>query len=291
MKKYLLCLPLFIYTIIYGQNSILWEITGPKIKPSYLMGTMHVGDQRILNLNDSVHICMQKSKVLALELNLDQSLKPGQMIKLLSMIKLPQDTSYSDLLNSDDLAYLHQNLERQLISPFNQIWTQLKPSFVGLLMMQSDTNIAQNSDTPPLDLYLHELSKKYKLKHTGLELLTDQIRVLDALPLKTQAQLLIEELKDSTPLNVYDKLLELYLDQDIESLKKLIEENELNDHFKNNIIGNRNITMTSQLIQLAKKKRTFVAVGAGHLGGEDGIISLLREKGFNVRAVYAPFNN
>lgn len=291
MKKYLLCLPLFIYTIIYGQNSILWEITGPKIKPSYLMGTMHVGDQRILNLNDSVHICMQKSKVLALELNLDQSLKPGQMIKLLSMIKLPQDTSYSDLLNSDDLAYLHQNLERQLISPFNQIWTQLKPSFVGLLMMQSDSNIAQNSDTPPLDLYLHELSKKYKLKHTGLELLTDQIRVLDALPLKTQAQLLIEELKDSTPLNVYDKLLELYLDQDIESLKKLIEENELNDHFKNNIIGNRNITMTSQLIQLAKKKRTFVAVGAGHLGGEDGIISLLREKGFNVRAVYAPFNN
>jgi len=291
MKKYLLCLPLFIYTIIYGQNSILWEITGPKIKPSYLMGTMHVGDQRILNLNDSVHICMQKSKVLALELNLDQSLKPGQMIKLLSMIKLPQDTSYSDLLNSDDLAYLHQNLERQLISPFNQIWTQLKPSFVGLLMMQSDTNIAQNSDTPPLDLYLHELSKKYKLKHTGLELLTDQIRVLDALPLKTQAQLLIEELKDSTPLNVYDKLIELYLDQDIESLKKLIEENELNDHFKNNIIGNRNITMTSQLIQLAKKKRTFVAVGAGHLGGEDGIISLLREKGFNVRAVYAPFNN
>ena len=291
MKKYLLCLPLFIYTIIYGQNSILWEITGPKIKPSYLMGTMHVGDQRILNLNDSVHICMQKSKVLALELNLDQSLKPGQMIKLLSMIKLPQDTSYSDLLNSDDLAYLHQNLERQLISPFNQIWTQLKPSFVGLLMMQSDSNIAQNSDTPPLDLYLHELSKKYKLKHTGLELLPDQIRVLDALPLKTQAQLLIEELKDSTPLNVYDKLLELYLDQDIESLKKLIEENELNDHFKNNIIGNRNITMTSQLIQLAKKKRTFVAVGAGHLGGEDGIISLLREKGFNVRAVYAPFNN
>lgn len=291
MKKYLLCLPLFIYTIIYGQNSILWEITGPKIKPSYLMGTMHVGDQRILNLNDSVYICMQKSKVLALELNLDQSLKPGQMIKLLSMIKLPQDTSYSDLLNSDDLAYLHQNLERQLISPFNQIWTQLKPSFVGLFMMQSDSNIAQNSDTPPLDLYLHELSKKYKLKHTGLELLTDQIRVLDALPLKTQAQLLIEELKDSTPLNVYDKLLELYLDQDIESLKKLIEENELNDHFKNNIIGNRNITMTSQLIQLAKKKRTFVAVGAGHLGGEDGIISLLREKGFNVRAVYAPFNN
>lgn len=291
MKKYLLCLPLFIYTIIYGQNSILWEITGPKIKPSYLMGTMHVGDQRILNLNDSVYICMQKSKVLALELNLDQSLKPGQMIKLLSMIKLPQDTSYSDLLNSDDLAYLHQNLERQLISPFNQIWTQLKPSFVGLLMMQSDTNIAQNIDTPPLDLYLHEQSKKYKLKHTGLELLTDQIRVLDALPLKTQAQLLIEELKDSTPLNVYDKLIELYLDQDIESLKKLIEENELNDHFKNNIIGNRNITMTSQLIQLAKKKRTFVAVGAGHLGGEDGIISLLREKGFNVRAVYAPFNN
>jgi uncharacterized protein YbaP (TraB family) len=50
-------------------------------------------------------------------------------------------------------------------------------------------------------------------------------------------------------------------------------------------LDNRNIAWIPTLEELFKKSTSFVAVGAGHLPGELGVISLLKQKGYTVEAI------
>jgi uncharacterized protein YbaP (TraB family) len=51
------------------------------------------------------------------------------------------------------------------------------------------------------------------------------------------------------------------------------------------MLDNRNLKWIPQIIETSKETPTFYAVGAGHLGGEKGVIRLLRKEGFKVTAV------
>ena len=100
MKAAFFAILLFIQVFVLAQSSILWEVTGPKIKSLYLMGTMHIANEQILDLPDSVFICMKKSKVLALELDMDKTGGAAMALKMMKLIKMPKDTSYPDQTSS-----------------------------------------------------------------------------------------------------------------------------------------------------------------------------------------------
>ena len=289
MKAAFIAILLFIQVFVLAQSSILWEVTGPKIKSLYLMGTMHIANEQILNLHDSVFIFMKKSKVLALELNMNKTGGAAMALKMMKLIKMPKDTSYADLLSRSDLIYLNNALKEQLAPPFDKVWAGLRPAFVGLLILQQDSNLNADTALLPLDIYLYQKSKDFKMKHKGLETMEEQLAALNATPLKAQAESLLAALKDTTSQALYNDLLQAYIDQDIDALYQIIHAEEGNSSFKQNILTNRNYSMTDKMLLLAKKKRTFVAVGAGHLGGEEGILALLKKQGYTLRPVQVPY--
>ena len=82
-----------------------------------------------------------------------------------------------------------------------------------------------------------------------------------------------------------NQLLNLYTQQDIEGLSKMIDQEEVMKAHAPEFLFSRNHNWVNQLDDIMKKTPSFIAVGAAHLPSDDGLINLLRKKGYTVEAV------
>jgi uncharacterized protein YbaP (TraB family) len=82
---------------------------------------------------------------------------------------------------------------------------------------------------------------------------------------------------------------EVYHSQDIDRMQVLMAEQEMSSDMMDALINRRNETMASRFIELTSTAKVFCAVGAGHLGGEAGMIRLLREKGYELKPLRFTF--
>jgi hypothetical protein len=105
-----------------------------------------------------------------------------------------------------------------------------------------------------------------------------------------QAKILLETLTDSIDIKEsFDKLLSAYLEMDDNLIMELTSDPSLPKEFMDKIVIERNYLMTERLLSLLPKGKVFVAVGAAHLFGDEGIIYLLQKKGYNVTPVHFCF--
>lgn len=143
-----------------------------------------------------------------------------------------------------------------------------------------------------LDMFIYQTGRKYNKKIVGLEEVRGsiiplmQLRGDDAKPKEENLLILTKILKNR---NFNDALKELYREKDIvmlDSIYKLMISKKAHDVF----ITNRNKIMTKSIDSLAKKGSLFSAVGAAHLAGKEGIIELLRAKGYTVKPIFDAFS-
>jgi len=80
-------------------------------------------------------------------------------------------------------------------------------------------------------------------------------------------------------------LADLYLAQNIQGLTNALEQNLPPSYYKA-LFEDRNRAWMKKISKLISKKSVFFAVGAGHLGGQNGLLELLRQKGFVVTPVF-----
>jgi uncharacterized protein YbaP (TraB family) len=117
--------------------------------------------------------------------------------------------------------------------------------------------------------------------------------LFDDLPLKDQITLLKDTLDNlHTIAHLLDDIQAAYLDRD---LKRLLELNEasmrdsdpqLAATFKRKIIVERNHRMAERMLSGLGEGQQFIAVGALHLAGEEGLLKLLSERGYRLSRVY-----
>jgi uncharacterized protein YbaP (TraB family) len=92
-------------------------------------------------------------------------------------------------------------------------------------------------------------------------------------------------LKEGTGGEEYRKLVTKYFDEDIKGLYELMSSEGMMNDFKEIMLDNRNIAWVLALQEEMKAQKLFIAVGAGHLGGEKGVVSLLREAGYQLTPI------
>jgi uncharacterized protein YbaP (TraB family) len=81
-------------------------------------------------------------------------------------------------------------------------------------------------------------------------------------------------------------MIAAYKSQDVEKLYLGAVEDEKSDpDFQKKLLDDRNTAWIPKIEAFVKDKPTFIAVGAGHLGGKNGVIQLLRAKGYDVKAI------
>jgi uncharacterized protein YbaP (TraB family) len=131
-----------------------------------------------------------------------------------------------------------------------------------------------------------KVAKKDSLPINGLETVEFQLQIFDEVPYSVQAKMLEKTLLDfDKSKKELKELVSIYKSKDINKMQQEVA-NELEyGQYEDLLIKKRNSNWVPLISKTVKEKSTFIAVGAGHLGGENGIISLLRKAGFTITPV------
>ena len=133
-----------------------------------------------------------------------------------------------------------------------------------------------------------EMAKPKKKEMAGLETIEYQMSIFDSIPYKAQAQMLVESIQaGDAGSDELDEMVKLYKDQDLAGMQKMFKSEEGGiGEYEDVMLTNRNRNWIPIMGKMMTEKITFFAVGAGHLGGETGVINLLRKEGYSVRPLF-----
>ncbi len=249
---------------------------------NYLFGTIHSDDYRIMDLPGQVTTAFDSSRSFVMEVIPDAD---AILHSMLSMV-FTDGRSLEGVVGRDRFREVVEAVESSGMS--EEAIKDFKPwAIVTILSLPP----AKTGDF--LDLYLYKSALDAGRPVIGLETIDEQLAVLDGLSESDQVELLNETLKVLEQLPaVHERLLVTYLKRDLDELVRLADEylhagdSEVGERFKEAALDVRNGRMTKRMIPLLRKGGHFVAVGALHLPGEDGILTRLKASGFEVRAVY-----
>ncbi len=262
------------------KKNLLWEISGQGLKkPSYLFGTIHVACSDQLMLSSALKRSFNSSHQLYLEVDLDD---PNLMRNSLGGSTLKGGSSLKDYLSIKDYAKANQFFQKNISLSLDSLST-IKPIFLLAMVYPALLNCKIAS----WESILMELARSQKKDVLGLETIQDQFDALDSIPPKVQAEQMMDMINDlpSTKKQV-SELMTAYRNQDISQIRQLISKSPgMKPEYEAAIISNRNRRWIPKILKAAKTKPTFFGVGAGHLGGADGVIALLQKSGYMVKPV------
>ncbi len=263
------------------ENSLLWKISGNGLEtPSYLFGTIHIINKDKFILEDIVKEKLISSKLFVAEIDLSDV---GAQMKLLGKMNMDSNLTLKDLLTKEDYEFVKKTA-KDTFGVSIGLLKGMKPIFLQQsIMMQG----MMGKDYDSYEMKLLEIAKQNKIPTSGLESIEDQINALGSIPVRKQAQMLLEAMKDiSKTRKELDALVDLYLNKDIIGLYEKIRDSGDYGDFEAELLSKRNHKWIPQIDAMSRKNgQVFYAIGAGHLGGEEGVISLLRKAGFTVTPV------
>jgi uncharacterized protein YbaP (TraB family) len=265
----------------FGQG-LLWEITPASGEPSYLFGTIHSEDPRVIELPPPVRDAFEASNGFAMEVI------PDTQAILQSMVTMV----YTDGRTLE--AVIGPPLFRQVVQAIEArgmteaAIRDFKPWAVVTILSVPPAETGEF-----LDMRLYKAASAAGKRVVGLESIDEQLAVFEELSERDQVALLREtlEVRDQLP-EVFERLLGAYQERDLAELVRLSEEYlrggdpELEARFRSSALDVRNERMAERILPLLAEDVFFVAVGALHLPGEGGIVQRLRRAGFAVRSVY-----
>ncbi len=227
------------------KGNLLWEISSPN-GISYLFGTLHSNDKRLFEFPDSVYESFLRSKKLAVEVNVFDLFMDKDPIPNRSLLLL------------DKRGKLYTSNEDPTVTYYG------------------------NEDGMPqfMDAWFQEKAELLNKEIIALESIAQQTKAIEEIP--------YVEKENNISLALSDKqvLHELYLDGRIDLIDRLIKGGlSGNKEAYIKLIENRNVAIAANIARYCMDGPVFFAVGAGHLYGEKGLLSLLREKGYKLRPI------
>ena len=264
------------------ERGILWRIEGAAVQPSYLLGTIHSDDARITALPAAIAQIFQQTDSFSGEIAMDL---PNLM-----------QASQASLLTEGE------NLE-QLISPgLYQQTVQLLATYgvpeTVVQRMKPWAAAATLSLPRPqtglfLDMLLYTQAAAQGKQVYGLETVSEQVGAMEAMPQDLQIAMLRDAVAQHDQMEqIIEQLITAYLQRDLRTLQAISDtamqqgDARVAKLFNSEVVINRNRRMLERMQPRLQEGNAFIAVGALHLPGEEGLLKQLRHKGYRVSPVY-----
>jgi uncharacterized protein YbaP (TraB family) len=259
-----------------AERGLFWKLESPTGVTSYLFGTMHTDDNRIGNFSPSVENALKSSDLFLMEAE-----------PLANPSTLMMDKDLSSYLNEAEFDKVRE------LADFHSMHIgaamRMKPWLLAVVfdLPKPQTEFEQDN---MLMARAEELDKEVKGIESGAEhfgimdnfTLDDQLVMLRAVLKRPQAE------KEAN----FEKLMAAYLDGDSDKIATLdakmtgsILPAPLWARMKAKLLDERNVLMAVRSIEIANSKPTFIAVGASHLAGDDGLISAFKRAGFKLTSI------
>jgi uncharacterized protein YbaP (TraB family) len=270
-----------------GENTLLWKISGPGLeKPSYLYGTIHMicAEDAILSVN--LKKALRECDELYLEVDLDNMI---EMLGMMGQLKMRGDTTLRDLLTEEEYKRVKDYFtQKGSILPF-QLLETYKPLLAASTLEQAQEEKGCETMAIMEQVIMQDAKSKGK-KVSGLETMAYQAGVIDSIPYRLQARQLLEYIDSASTGDASNRQLEelfaAYKSQDLKKLESLMVQTDAGmAAFTEILLYHRNENWVRKLRGLLPGRSLVIAVGAGHLPGDRGLIDLLRKAGYTVTPV------
>ncbi len=293
MKKifglFLIC---FLAANVQGQ--LLWKVSGNGLdKPSYVMGTHHLASLSIKDKIEGMQQALDETSQVYGEVSMSEMMNPESMKAMQQAMITQSDTTFQSLFTPDEYIAIHKFCKENMNFDIEQM-PKIKPSFVSnnmvvILYLKTFTGFNPQEQ---LDMFFQMQAQSKGKKVAGLEKLQFQFDLLyNGSSLKRQAEQLLCIFNDQDKtLRQAKRLTDLYMAQDLEGMYQLSQEKvgapcDWTPDEEAAMISDRNKNWAKILPDILKEAPTFIAVGALHLPGTEGLLNLLKQKGYTVEAV------
>ncbi|MFT3793567.1 TraB/GumN family protein [Flavobacterium sp.] len=281
MKKHFLLLLVSCCFFAHAQkdHSLFWEISGNGLaKKSYLYGTMHVNEKISFRLSDAFFEHLLAADIVSNESNPESW---GELI---------------DLFDVDEKASSYKFYTEFYLSPIQKEAVAsafVSNNYFNKTLDDIEGTRADFQESTVLDMFIFQTGKKYKKKIIGLEdakssvLMLLQLKPEDLSPVEPNKTALLKLVKNKSFTEV---LKQYYREKDVvmlDSLYRLM----FSQKGHKALIVDRNAIMARSLDSLARTGSVFAGVGAAHLAGKQGIIQMLRNKGYTVKPIIDEFSD
>ncbi|KKX27786.1 TraB/GumN family protein [Rhizobium sp. LC145] len=273
-------------------KGLFWKVEKTGLAPSYLLGTMHVSDPRVLKMPPGAAEAQAEASTIVIESDeiLDEKKATAALLSKPELTMFTDGNSIEKLLPKEDVALLEKGLKQRGI-PLAAV-SRMKPwmlmAFVSLPPCELARK-AQNAAFLDKKIATDAIAAGKQVK--GLETLAEQLSTMAAIPMDLHLKSLVETIKLGSRMeDVFETMTELYLSEDIGltmPLLKAVAPDGTDDQsgygeFEELVVVKRNQLMAERAAPILAEGGAFIAVGALHLPGEQGLIELLREQGFTV---------
>jgi uncharacterized protein YbaP (TraB family) len=265
------------------ENALLWQVSGKGLTaPSYLYGTIHIICKEDFRFSSTLKNKLLEARNLYLEIDMDD---PGMMMKMASL-SIMKGQTLKDLMSEQDYNMLSTYVKDSLGMPM-MVFNRLKPITLMSLLY---TKILPCSSNESYEQKLMDLAKQSKKEVKGLERLEDQMSVFDKIPDSVEAQMILQMIKTMPEQRAqFADMVKAYKKEDLKTLSAQMSESPEWKGFEDVLLVNRNKNWIAVMEAAMKEGTTLFAVGAGHLPGKEGVVTLLRQAGYTLTPVQQMF--
>ncbi len=265
-----------------SDNGILWQVSKSGQLPSFVLGTIHSDDPAVTALPAKVTSALQQSTSFSAELDLDMS----KMLQAQMQMMLPENKTLQSVIGAQRYNQCLSLMSRYGVP--EALLSKMKPWAVAaqLSMPKPQTGVF-------LDLQLFQMAQVQGKKTYGLETIAEQMSVFDGMTESQQLIMLDQAIKDHAHMPAkINKLIKLYVKRDLNGMKKFSDiemekiDSSLSNLMEDKLINERNHRMVKRMQPQLAAGKAFIAVGALHLPGEQGILKLLQKQGYQLKVIY-----
>jgi len=263
------------------DRGVLWSVTSPEGKTSYLLGTIHSSDPAVLNLGEPVRKAFATSTRYVMELIPDaEAITRMQSSMLYGADEQLKDALMPELYGKVVRAMAKRGVPEAATARMRP-WTLL----VTLNMPAENSGLI-------LDNLLYQQAMNAGKTLQGLETVDEQLAVLTDWPREKIISWLEETVDNLDQIeSMLRDLMQAWLDRDLARLQQIAMEMEFGDdadyeEFMLRLVDQRNRRMVQRMVSSLDEGGAFVAIGALHLPGKKGVLRLLHEQGYRLKALY-----
>lgn len=258
-----------------SKNSVLWKLNHQDTHyQSYLLGTMHVQDQKAFGHFTTAQALIETCQLVACEYDLTEANSSAHALAVL----IPEGGTISSLLGPKKYAKIESILKKSLGISLSHYDRMLPMVLMGLI----SAAILRKDNQQSLDQSIWDCGLKTGKKMTGVESYSSQLTLLKKIDLKYQTKALVDATKNIAKYrsNILT-LTQQYQDEKIHLLYKNTKRSL--GKYKHQMLFNRNKLMTDRIDKLSRENHCFFAIGAAHLSGKQGLIHLLKKKAWQLK--------
>lgn len=267
-------------TVSSAQASLLWKVSGNDLaEPSYLFGTIHIICEDSFMMDERIEQAFASTESLMMEIDFAS---PGTMQRLQQLMINPEGPYLDEHLDEEQLATLDAYFRDNIGAGLGQVGV-LKPMALNSMVMVAGLPC---SETESYEVHFSDEADEHEKPIVALESVEYQMGLFDDIPTSEQVEWLWEIVneRDAAEEQMTD-MVAAYADEDLDRLLDIIRDDPQFAGHVELFLDKRNENWVAPIREQMHSAPTFVAVGAGHLPGEKGLVTLLRNAGYDVEPV------